>query len=488
MDDPSTVVPLDDELWANLSAAVHAVHIAAETYLAGPNVWSPKVTMPKIGTFEGGWPKLDSRRYSIGEDGPVDLAALFGLQRDTLHPLAYSDVPELATLIDFAQNQPKIKEAFRIPGDEKIDAAVSSQLFAVQVAGLALSVLERWVALGTAATDLMAVYCEVERGVLQPTLQAELLVPLTLAALDLVEPLVVSDQVRIEPIDDPTQASRAEELAGIIAVPQPLVGAATHMAVVTGVELSNRPRWQRVWQSNFGELPLDEVDLLCEALRVVTERPIGFTQVLLRPLGWADRWVLDLPPLIKVSTQRSYPPDFDNYGWLRPKRHISADSLSRLPAVFGGLKSAPERTRLAARRLSLASLRSFADDQTIDACIGLEALLGKDRDELSHRLSLRAAAVLSHRAHDPLSAPFVYAMSKTGYDHRSAVVHGTNSQKKASVSLGDRTWPTNSVAKFLLRQLLLDQLERPTPWTPGSLDELVLKALNLPVISPTPTK
>ena len=114
---------------------------------------------------------------------------------------------------------------------------------------------------------------------------------------------------------------------------------------------------------------------------------------------------------------------------------------------------------------------------TVDACIGLEALLSRETTELAHRLSLRAAAALASRATAPRDATRVYNMMKTVYSHRSAIVHGASNFKYRYVQLNGEKKETSYVATILLRELLLDLLERIDPWTPETLDETILRSL-----------
>lgn len=178
-----------------------------------------------------------------------------------------------------------------------------------------------------------------------------------------------------------------------------------------------------------------------------------------------------------VSTVRRYPDSFDQYAWLQAASPIPQAALQQVPLVVSALRNAQPHVRLASRRLSLAAARSADDDRAVDACIGLEALLGKERDELSHRLGLRAAAVLGSREGDPADPVVVYDLVKKVYKHRSAVVHGTIAAKYRDLTVGDQTYSAATVAVMLLREILLDALTRRDGWSPESLDSALLIAL-----------
>jgi hypothetical protein len=215
------------------------------------------------------------------------------------------------------------------------------------------------------------------------------------------------------------------------------------------------------------------------ALRVLTWVKVGYAQILLRPIGWADRWEHNLPPLISYGVYRQYPDSFNDFGWLEAQE-IEEKDLNQLPMVFSTLQGAPAPIALAARRLSQTHLRSSQDDITIDSCIGMEALLSKDTAELSHRLSLRAATLLATRTKEPWNAQTVYDVVRNIYKHRSAIVHGTNKIAQSRSHVGDQEFETSVLASMVLREVLLTMIERPEAATPEALDEALLSALEPP--------
>lgn len=482
VDDERGAVPLDLELWQHVREAVVDARRAADSYLAS-NGWVPRVSMPEVRSFDSGWPDLTRGGWPAVDSGPIHLSRLFGAARTSQTPVTYGDVPGLSRLLDHVLARPDLVEQIRPIllfradlGNEREAAAM--RMVHVDIADLALSVMDRAVAVGADNdTALLDIYRQRERSWLADELPAQLLVPLALTQLELEEPLPLSETVRLERLDQATQAARVPSPGGLSTVPSPVIGAATHAIVIDGVRIPNRPRGKRIWSSDVGPLPLDQVDLVCQAMRVVTHLPVGYAQVLLRPIGWADHWIHDLPALKETATLHRYPDGFDNYGWLKVPKPVDATALARLPTVFKSLQVASPKIQLAARRLSLAELRQEKDDKTVDACIGLEALLGEGQDELSHRLGLRAATALATRMSEP-DAQAVYGFVKTIYSHRSAVVHGTTSSKHEQIWIGNELWETSMVACLLLRQLLLDKLERSPAWTPASLDAALLASLN----------
>jgi hypothetical protein len=83
----------------------------------------------------------------------------------------------------------------------------------------------------------------------------------------------------------------------------------------------------------------------------------------------------------------------------------------------------------------MADVRDDADDQLVDACIGLEALLGQEGAELSYSVAVRVAALLSSKKDKPLDAGVVFDLARKVYNRRSELVHGSVSGKHESFTL-----------------------------------------------------
>jgi hypothetical protein len=430
--------------------------------------------------FDSGWPHLTTPAFAADE-APVEYSALIGSKRGQLTPIAYDDVAEIAALLEYVRDNEELRVRL-VPRRDAVPGERLESLVDYEAAELPLSLLDRSRATGKVGDEeLLALYLERERAWLLDPLPFEYVVPLALTALDLDEPLVIDANLRLEPLDDRSQAARATSTSLTLSnVPGTVVGAATHAIVLGGRQLANPGPGPRHFGSADDALDLSDADLVCEALRIVTHVDVGYAQVLRRPLGWADDWKFDLPHLTQITTVRRYPDHFDNYGWLRRPNPIPRQALDLLRTVVQALRAAKPNVRLASRRLSLAALRDVDDDRTVDACIGLEALLGEGRDELRHRISLRAATALATRQHEPANPEAIYTAMKKVYDHRSAVVHGVSGDRSRTITLGEETWTADVVAIILLREILSDALIRLGGWTAQSLDAALLEALARP--------
>lgn len=471
-----TEQPIDPELWRMTLRAARAADFAADDYLQQGGTRPRVEKRASIDEFQGGWINLSRPVFgSAPKDAPTDYNGLFASKPSLLRPIAFTDVTELVELREYILGRSDL--AVRL-GAEEIAADHAKEFIDYEIFELPISVLSRAHATAESLSDetLLSIYLERERSWLLDPLPVEYVIPLVLTALELERPLVVSDTIRIEPLDEPSQLARAPHPISVENVPNPVIGAATHAIVLSGHHIPNPGPVRRVWvRRDDGEPPLGDAEDICEVIRLLTPADLGYAQVLLRPIGWADRWTYNLPQLTTVTTVHRYPEWFDNFGWLREKEPILSADLEQVPAVFAALQGAVPRVRLAARRLSAAELRHSREDRVVDACIGLEALLSSETDELSHRMGLRAATALATRP-GGAKPHNVYSMMRKVYGYRSKIVHG-DSPKSETITLGDRTFELADLAVFLLRELLKDVVIRPKAWTPKSLDDDLLSAL-----------
>jgi hypothetical protein len=473
------LLPPNDALRPELSTAVVDAVVALRVYIAehGSDFgYISTYNVPNYKVNEAGWPAVVSPSYSgDGSTSYRSWLSMVGLSRNTSVHITPQEVSELQRVIDVVQAD--VPLALRLAwyaehakSDEGRQAA-----FAMAALELVTDILGRAEALDEYdRVTLQELYLQREKALLADELRGDLLFPIALTQFELDEPLTVCPGISIEPLDEPTQRARATNIHGADEVNPYLVAAATHAIVLQDVAVSNAdgptPRQVRLIANPPS---LAQADMVCQALAIVADREVGYAQVVLRPIGWADRWKGDLPPNENLGTMRRFPSDMTDRGWWGKGIQIGAESLQKLPTVFRRLEQTSARGKLAARRLAQSALRDADDDVLLDACIGLEALLGDGRDELAHRMGLRAATALADDGADPKR---VYSMLKQVYDHRSKIVHG-NEPKRAHIKVGDRDLPPAAAAVFLLRRLLRSHLAADPPWTPADLDDRLLTSL-----------
>lgn len=473
---------LDAVLLRLTMAVVAEMDTKATAYLAQDGYkYVPKRRKRGVSTFDSGWPNVSSE-MSGRESEQVAYGELFAFSSDSLHPFAYSDVETLTELFAYVENTPSLHERLRPAAAGEEFGDLKKRMVDFTVVNLPTSILDRAKALGVDGSDAKVVdlYRLREMSWLAPELHYQLVAPLVLTDLDIEAPLEIDEHTRIEVLADDDLRAMATDY-DISGVPRPVGDAAKFAVVVDMPPMHNAGEWQRLLNR---EEPPDttNIEAVCEAMRIVSSTPTGWARVFRRPLGWAERWQDALPDLSPVHTARRYPSSFDDYGWLKAGRRVTRSEIGRLSAVATALASAAAPTRLAARRLSMAQVRDTPDDQLVDACIGLEALLGQRGAELSYRIALRAAALLSSRAEDPRAPEVVFRIARKVYERRSELVHGSTSSKASVVSAreGSPSLPTHRVAVWLLRDVLHERLLRSDSWTVEDLDALMIERLAPP--------
>ena len=428
---------------------------------------------------EAGWPSVvGSSDEATKERSLVDWRRVLRYsERSTRWELDAKDVPPLAELARYVNLDSWLAGRVSELAGHANDPADRQQMVATDAVKLVGTVLNRADALGVdGEQELLSIYAEMERGLLIDELVGDLVFPLVLCRVEGDLPFVVSDGITLESLTPDVQSARAREFGGADTINPYLVAAATHALVLKARTFDNSAgSMHRYIAAHINPPGIADADLVCEALSIVAGRNVGYAQVCLVPAGWtAGPWRADLPPLEILATVRKYPVAMNERGWLEQHEPVSADSLNRLPAVFAALRSTDRRAQLASRRLAQTAQRTLQDDVLIDACIGIEALLGEEHAELVHRMSLRAATALSAVGWRPSAAA---EMLKKVYGYRSAIVHG-DLPKKQTITIEGKAYAPSSTAVFMLRRLLDAHLSSTPPWTPSSLDVALFEALS----------
>jgi hypothetical protein len=485
-DDGRALAARDADLWKHVRSAYSAVLSISKDRVEGGR-YIPTRSRASLGTFAGGWPNLISPSPTAA--GEIHPSRLFGFKPagDDVYSFMtdYSEVPELVQLVDHVRSRSDLRSRLsvwrdQIPQDDEEKRRVGLRVEQSEICNLPLEILDRTYALGRFDDQtVLDLYLQLETARLETQLDVELIVPLLLTAFKPDELIELDEDILLRPLSIDEQLARATQSNAVRGVPEPLIGAATHALVITNQTIENSSRSHRLLNGLAGQVSLELIDIACQAIAICTSRQTGYSQVLFHCVDWADTWKHDLPAFEEVLVLRRYPDQFDNYGWLSPREFLPIEEVESLPATFQRLRNAKPKVKLAARRLLTARTRPSDEDKIIDACIGLEALLGEGRDELTHRMALRAAAVLATRETRQMKAAVTYKLTKVVYDYRSSIVHGGVDGKKAKAKLGDQEYRTVDLALLLLRELLWDQLNgSPADWTPADLDGRLFTALD----------
>ena len=479
MESPAPRVPIRPDLWELVLPAVRACKKAVERNISqrqAANWYVPTIDVKYLVLTPDNWPAIpfpihkETRKH-------IDLTGVISSSnRD--NNLPYASIPELQRVITFVRSDARLA-GFGVLGlpNDYLPPEMKESMAIFSAAQWVLKVLARANAINVDSDlEILQIYCDLETALLAEALPFQAVIPLLLTDFEIEERLDLDKSVWIERMTDETQHARFPG-PHPSPVPDGLLAASTHALVLDGLSMSNAYYHERLNGVAPSQVPLEVADRACEAISVVTGATVGYSQVLCRPVDWADRWSYNLPPLHELGRVRNYPLSLDQFSWHRPRVTTSIDS-SRLPQVFKALTTtSTAKAKLATNRLRLAGMRDQGEDAILDACIGLEALIGSESGELSWRMTLRTIYVLSHRPNVDIIAPAtIRKWIGDIYRHRSAVAHGAISSA-TKLDFAGYEVSTTWVALFLLRALLLDYLTSKPHWTPASIDENILASL-----------
>jgi len=185
--------------------------------------------------------------------------------------------------------------------------------------------------------DLLGAYVEAERGVLWENLPVDIVVPIALLTFE-DDRRSLTTRAAIERLSDHEQLARVPTTYSVAAVPQPLIGAATHAFVLASWTIENGNHW--AWRLDRPDAyPLEQVEACFEALRLATGLRTGYTQIYMRPKGWSQSWTAHLPPVVSGPIVRRYPRSFDDFGWLRKPTSVNRASSRRTAASYAARSS-----------------------------------------------------------------------------------------------------------------------------------------------------
>lgn len=468
---------MDSELYSLTMTVVAQMDAMVTKYLAEDGYkYVPYRNTRTVKAFDSGWPNVGMDEK---DESRVAHRDLFAHKTSSIDPFAYDDIPGMPALKEYVTTTESVTERVRPQNAAgTLPADLSDQLMETTIVLFVASIYDRAMALGfkVDAPAVADLYMQREKAWLAPTLEYQLVAPLVLTDIDILdEALQVDADTRLERLtdDDLRRMSEVDRFK----VMSPLADAAKWAVVVDMPPMENIGEGRSLFMPDD---PVDtsKIDAVCDAVRIVSQARPGWARIFRRPRDWATGWKDDLPNLNHAFTARRFPSDFESGGWLKKHPCVTSEEAAQLPAIVAALTKGSAQAKLATRRLSMAMLRDAPDDQLIDACIGLEALLGHKGAEISYRVAVRAAALLSSHPDAPRSPEVIFKATRKVYDRRSELVHGSTSNKNASFELtpGKEPMPTHAVAVWLLQDVLHERLTRPG-WTVASLDALVLSGL-----------
>lgn len=459
---------MDDALWQAASPAIEQMINAAHTYIDGGG-WCLQDHLPTV-SHEHHWPWLNVERW--GDGRPKDWSSLLGKREGEFTKIAVEELHAYQEFLAYGRSREDLRGKL-LPTEDMTLEWLSDMM----LDHLSRDVFERAMHLGARKPhEFRPIYCEAERSILADELPGSVIIPLAFAAFPDGWTLHLDDNTCIRPLTDEEHLGRARDYT-YGAVPESVINAATHAIILDDIVVDNRAPWDRVLgRRNYEEsaIPQERIDRAVRALRVASPRQSGYAQILLAPEGWADRWRLDLPPLMTIDIVRRYPPALDQRSHREAVTPPSDGNLADIAVAYAALGRGDKRLNLATRRLDLATHREEPDDAVLDVTVGLEALIGGDRNEIAHRIATRAAVLLRDTYH----AQDIYSYLKKVYDRRSEIVHGSQSMKNATIRMHDRTFRTEDVALWLLRTVISAAIALDEPIDTAALDRRVLTLID----------
>ncbi|CPR12380.1 hypothetical protein BN971_03678 [Mycobacterium bohemicum DSM 44277] len=419
----------------------------------------------------------------IPKTAPVKWRSMFSTTPSQFGDLVVvGDVPELSAALEAVRARSQDDQTFargmNAFADQGGDALRNGSL-EWEYLSFVGSIVGRAVATdATSDEDLLNVYLQLERGRFAPELSGDLVAPLTMTDLGIEESVELGGGVTIEALTPDMQRARALDSHAAEGVSPYLVAAATHAVVVKAITISNLPYANRILATSVTPIipasDVDKIDRAIQCIHIVIEKDTGYNQLFVRPDGWADGWNHDLPPIWKIEAMPNYPQSLYRAPWQTVAREpAGAEQVNEIAAAYRALDTAPNDVKLAARRSVGAMMRTNDEDRTLDATIGVEALLLSDNAELKHRMALRAAAALF----DEYRPEAIYELARKVYDHRSEIAHGSVKSKPTFKYDGDEL-VSAEIAPFLLRALLRSRLASKNPWTKDDLEKRLLTGLD----------
>ncbi|WP_342089212.1 hypothetical protein [Dyadobacter sp. OTU695] len=389
-----------------------------------------------------------------------------------------NDYPEYIQLLSLVMETPQIKSYFTTWIDDETRA---DSFYKLLCENFILDFIERFYLLHGSIFDealFRAIFEPVANFLCAEDLHFDISIPILFVQFD-TDSFEIAPGLELRRISDEAHRARTKIIAYSPAIASSVYMSATHELVLKDYSYK-RP--SRIFDSSFSNAalyPTSQIQRFLTVLKVVTDCTSGYAQFLLYPNNWVDRYKMDLMYLQGAST-RNYPSFFDNFYWNEENFPVvSSDELKKIASLYTSVDNSKEnKLEFALRRYYKSILREEEEDVIVDLIIALEMLLSdKEKGEITHKLALRMAALLSVYAPGTYDAVQVFANVKKIYDYRSLIVHGGHKiHEKREIKLeGNVTVPKVALAKQYLGAVLEIVISEPKYLNPSEIDKLLLE-------------
>lgn len=462
------LTPINPQIWrAFLNSFREALafvgrQVEKRSYLPRNSRW---VT---LSWSENGFPSFRDALF----EGPYDYG-------DVLGPRVFSGLGEIDEPPDCSELKSAVQadaEIFEYLGGETFYETNCSMLVRYSI--------DRFVHLNNrfeaSDDEIFNLYAPLERWFSLPKLDFDIAVPI-LAVQFAEKSYPIADGIDLVKLSDAEQVVRAPD-SSLSYGHHPLVQAtATHAFRLANYQADNLSAFSSP-DLHSGEVA-NLIDLLFACLRLTNNLETGYAQVLAFPIGWARSYKVDRVRIVKDSV-REYPPSLENGCWnTQTPVVLTAENVSRCSTLFGLLRtlcSNNKRMDVAIRRFNNSYFRRHDEDSILDLLIALECLLSDgSTSEMTHKLSLRVAALSSLASPNNLTPGSVFREVKKIYDFRSAIVHGNidKASKTASISREGKSVPTVYAATEHLRTVIIALANNQEYLDAKKIDDLLLNPL-----------
>lgn len=296
-------------------------------------------------------------------------------------------------------------------------------------------------------------------------LNVNICVPICLLEFETDE-LEIADRISIVKMTEEFQISRFNATHFESTQENNLVQCAAYMIRVKGYSVENKEKESlHNAVTNYWSYPLELIDDLFAAIRIVVGFKTGYGQLLVEPIDWADDWTTDMLPVyganIRAFNRKDAEVDFFKYDIEK----ILNEDCELIKEIFVIIREKRDDEKpnpqfkkvfIAIQRLNRCMLREADDDTALDAIIGIETLLSGDtHGEITYTISNRMAVVAAMTNQCPYSPADARRAMRIIYGLRSDIVHGRTISKNSKVKMADQEIETKALAVDFLRYSLL---------------------------------
>lgn len=418
-------------------------------------------------------PRYFKKEYS---DGMIDYNGIFySYTGDTLD---CTDSAEFVELLNYVNSQPDLNRLI-VQGSNDLQYKLKRMVIDIVVRYLFITK-----ATGSVPEDLEEalksfVSDKVRRYVME-NLYISIYIPICLATFE-DDKVELTEEIEIIRIPDEIQKSRQCTYPYESSNEDWVSACATHAIVLHDYQFKNTGDISIISATqNCYAYPLQVIDNIFAAIRIVTGYSIGYEQILSLPEGWIDFFDADLTPLYGAKAHFVNPKEYEKRWMDLPVSKVSSEQAKRIQQVYKNiLKCEADKNKqnllFSLKRFNRCLLRNEVDDMATDATIGLEALLaGGTKGEITFTISSRIPVVFSYIKNERYTPSNSRSIMKKIYGYRSKIVHGGNlKEKEKYVEINNEKIDICNVAVEFLRYTLLFMTEHQEYLDATKLDEYI---------------